>query len=214
MKNIIKIGIILLLCAIIGVTLSTATSNDKLPTKDQVTNFISEMKSSSASDIFSKVKSDHPAWNADLLTCSTCSGSKEAIALYYTDSGSKGYGSIYVKDGEIVTSGSLKGYTLKDSYKGELKESINETEENASTQPKENNSTVIKDDETEKNSGQTYEDFTKALDAYDGKTGCKSLDCAQSLSDYFKGKGWSTEVRYCVAVTTSDEGTVYVVLGA
>ncbi|MDD2287003.1 MAG: hypothetical protein PHQ11_16575 [Paludibacter sp.] len=59
MKKIIKISIILLLCAIIGVTLTTATSNDKLPTKTELTDFVTEMKGTSASDMFEKVKSDH-----------------------------------------------------------------------------------------------------------------------------------------------------------
>ena len=207
MKKIIKISIILLLCAIIGVTISNATSNDKLPSKTEVTAFITEMNGSSAADIFSKVKEQHPAWNADLLSC----GNDEAIALYYTDSGSKGYGGLYVKDGKNVSPGDLKGYTVKELYKGKLEDLENTTEENTSTQP--DNSTVIKDDETEKNSDHTYKDFTTALDSYTGKTDCTSKSCAQSLSDYFKGKGYSTEVKYCVAVTTSDEGTVYVVLG-
>ncbi|MDD2287002.1 MAG: hypothetical protein PHQ11_16570 [Paludibacter sp.] len=116
-----------------------------------------------------------------------------------------------MKDGKIVSPGDLKGYTVKESYKGKLEDLENTTEENTSTQP--DNSTVIKDDETEKNSDHTYKDFTTALDSYTGKTDCTSKSCAQSLSDYFKGKGYSTEVKYCVAVTTSDEGTVYVVLG-
>lgn len=213
MKKIIRIGIILLLCAIIGVTISTATSNDKLPTKEELTDFLTDMKDSSASDVLSKVKADHPTWNADLLECSTCSGDKEAIALYYTDSGSKGYGSIYYKDGDTISPDSLKGYTLKESYKGELDESTNKTEENASSPVEENKSTVIKDDETEKNSEYTYAAFSKALDDYDGKLDCTSLSCAKSLSEYFKDLGWGTEVKYCVAVNTSDEGTVYVVLG-
>jgi len=208
MKKIIKISIILLLCAIIGVTLTTATSNDKLPTKTELTDFVTEMKGSSASDMFEKVKDTHPDWNADLI----CSGSNEAVALYYTDSNSKGFSSIYVKDGKIVSPGDLKGYAMKDKYIGKIEDSKNTTEDNTSTQPTDN-STVIKDDETEKNSDHTYKDFTTALNNYDGKTDCTSKSCAQSLSDYFKDKGYSTEVKYCVAVTTSDEGTVYVVLG-
>jgi len=210
MRKIIKIGIILLLCAIIGVTLSTATSNDKLPTKDQVTNFISEMKSSSASDIFSKVKSDHPTWNADLLTCSTCSGDKEAVALYYTDLGSKGYGSVYVKDGKIVTPGSLKGYSVKESYKGELKESINKTEENTSTKL-EDHENVIKVQDKKDDSTCTYKNFENVLDKYDGNY-TYSGDNIQALNNHFLKLGWTAEIKYCVAVNTSDKGIMYVVL--
>lgn len=209
MKKIIKIGIILLVCAVIGVTISTATSNDKLPTKEEVTNFLSHEKDSTPSEIMSKVKEDHPAWKADLFS----QGNDEAIALYYLYDNDKGYGSVYFKDGEIVSHSSLGGYTLKESYKGELEESNNTTEENTSTQPEED-SKLIKDDETEKNSDNTYDAFTKALDKYDGKTDCTSMGCASSLSDYFKELGWTSEVKYCVAVNTSDEGTVYVVLGA
>lgn len=214
MKKIIKIGIILLVCAAIGITLATATSNDKLPTKEEVTNFLSDEKDSTASEILSKVKDEHSTWFADLLECSTCLGSKEAIVVYYTDSSSsKGYGSIYFKDGVIISPSSIPGYTVKESYKGELEESNNTTKENTSTQPEED-SKIVKDDETEKNSNNTYDAFTKALDNYEGKTDCTSMGCASSLSDYFKELGWSSDVRYCVAVNTSDEGTVYVVLGA
>jgi hypothetical protein len=205
----LKILIVLLVTAIIGITLATATTNDKLPTKEEVTNFISGESNSTASEILDKVKEDHPTWKADLYY----QGNEEAIALYYIYDNEKGYGSVYFKDGEIVSPSSLGGYTLKESYTGELEESNNTTDENTSTQPEED-SKIVKDDETEKNSNNTYEAFTKALDSYDGKTDCTSMGCASSLSDYFKELGWSSDVRYCVAVNTSDEGTVYVVLGA
>lgn len=209
MKKIIKIGLILIVCAVIGVTLSAAASNDKLPSKEEVTNFVSGENDSNASEILSTIKEAHPTWKADLFS----QGNDEAIALYYIYDNDKGYGSVYFKDGEIVSPLSLGGYALKESYKGEIEVANNTTEENTSTHPEED-SKVIKDDETEKNSDNTYNAFTKALDKYDGKTDCTSMGCASSLSDYFKELGWTSEVKYCVAVNTSDEGTVYVVLGA
>jgi len=126
MKSITKaLVFICILCALFAIT-ATATSNDKLPSKEEVNTFVTEMKGSSASDIFEKVKSDHKSWNADLLECSSCSGSKAAIALYYTDTNPKGYGSIYVKDGGIVIPSTLKGYSTKDSYKGTIGDSKDE----------------------------------------------------------------------------------------
>ncbi len=214
MKNITKIGLTLLVLTVVGVAITTATANDKLPTKNEVTTFLSDMNGKNASDIFCKIKDDHSTWNADLLEGA---GNKEAIAVYYTDSRPKGYGSIYYMDGKTVSPSDLKGYAPKESYKGESEKSDNTTEnatsENTSIPTEENDSKIIKDDETEKNSNNTYEAFTKALDSYDGKLDCTSQGCAQSLSDYFKGLGWGTEVKYCVAVNTSNEGTVYVVLG-
>jgi len=213
MKNIVKIGLLLIICAVIGVTVVTATDNKDLPSQEEVTQFITEMKGSSASDIFDKVKEDHSTWNADLFECSTCSGDKKAIALYYTYSNENGYGSVYCNETGIVTPSSLKGYTLKESYKGELSGSNNNTEENTSEPEEENDTNVVNESETETSSTHTYNSFKNALDDYDGKLDCTSESCAQSLSDYYKELGWSTEVKHCVAVTTSDEGTVYVVLG-
>ena len=207
MKSIVKIGLLLIICAVIGVTVVTATVNKDLPSQDEVTQFISEMNGSSASDIFGKVKEDHTTWNADLFSC----GDKEAIALYYTYSNDRGYGSVYCNETGIVTPSSLKGYTLKESYKGELNESGNNTEENSSEPVEENDTTIVNESET--SSTHTYESFKNALDKYDGKLDCTSENCAQSLSDYYRELGWSTEVKHCVAVTTSDEGTIYVVLG-
>ncbi len=208
MKNIWKIGLLLTVCAMLCITVATATDNNILPTKDDVSKFIDDMKGKSASEVMSSVKEDNPTWKADILQ----NGDAEAIALYYEDSSSsKGYGSFYIKDGNPISASSLSGYTVKESYKGELEISENNTEENTSTPT--NDSTVIKNDETEKNSDTTYDSFTKALDKYDGKTDCTSMSCAEGLRDYFKGLGWTSEVKYCVAVDTSDEGTVYVVLG-
>lgn len=125
--NRIKILGTVLILVLVAASVVTATSNDKLPTKEEVTNLLSEMKGSSASDILDKIKEDHPAWNADLIECSTCSGSKEAVVLYYTDSAStKGYGSVYFKDGQAISPTILKGYTTKESYKGELEDSVKE----------------------------------------------------------------------------------------
>lgn len=215
MKRIIKIGIVLLLCAVIGVTVSTATENDKLPTKDEVTTFLTEMKGSSPSDILNKVKEDHSTWNADLIECSACSGDKEAIALYYKDSGSKGYGSIYYKDGEIVSPSSLKGYTVKESYKGELEKSTNETEENTSNPTEENTSAPEENKiiEVDDSSEHTYNDLSEFLDDYKGETKY-SQENIDDLQDAFLNAGWNTEIRYCIAVNTSDEGLLHIVLGA
>lgn len=123
MKSITKALIFLcILCALFAIN-ATATSNDKLPSKDEVNSFLSDMKNCTSSEIFNKVKEVHPGWNVDLITCSTCSGDEEAIALYYKNSESaNGYGSIYFKDGAIVSSSSLKGYTTKDKYVGKLDE--------------------------------------------------------------------------------------------
>ncbi|MEN6294111.1 MAG: hypothetical protein ABFD07_19120 [Methanobacterium sp.] len=123
MKSITKALIFLcILCALFAIT-ATATSNDKLPSKEEVTNFVTETKGSTASDILDKVKDDHPSWYVDLIECSTCSGSKDAIALYYTDSNPKGFSSIYIKDGQIVSPATLKGYSTKESYKGTIGDS-------------------------------------------------------------------------------------------
>lgn len=205
MKPITKIGLILLVCAVLGITLATATSNDKLPSKDDVTAFCTEMKGTSASTVFEKVKSAHSTWNADLLECSTCSGDKEAIALYYTDSGSKGYGSIYFNETGIIKPSDLKGYTLKDSYKGES--SDNTTEENTAA-PVEDK--VI---EVSNTTEHTYNDLSEFLDDYKGEK-TYSQGNVQSLQDAFLKAGWNTEIRYCIAVNTSDEGLLHIVLGA
>lgn len=126
MKRLLKISLMLLVIVAVGVTLSTATSNDKLPSKEEITNFVTDIKDSSASEILDKVKDDHPSWYADLIECSTCSGSKNAIVLYYTDTNPKGYGSIYIKDGQIVSPSTLKGYTTTESYKGMIGDSKEE----------------------------------------------------------------------------------------
>lgn len=208
MKLMFKIFVFLcIICALFAVSTVSATSNDKLPSQDEVTVFISEMKGSSASEIFDKVKNAHSTWNADLLECSTCSGDKEAIALYCTSSNEKGYESIYCNETGIVTPSSLKGYTLKESYKGELKESENTTEENSS-EPKEENKII----EVNNSSEPTYNDLKEFLDDYKGDTKY-SQENVQSLQDAFLKAGWSTEIRYCIAVNTSDEGLLHMVLG-
>ncbi|MDD3915328.1 MAG: hypothetical protein PHF76_11870, partial [Bacteroidales bacterium] len=131
MKNTMKIGLLLLI-AVISITVVTATDNKDLPSQDEITAFATEMKGSTASEILDKVKSDHPTWNADLLECPSCTGDKEAIALYSTASTAKGYGSTYCNETGVISPSTLKGYTLKESYKGTLEESENNTTENTS----------------------------------------------------------------------------------
>jgi len=221
MKSVIKMFTFLLI-ALITVCVVSATSNDKLPSKDEVNSVLSEMKTSSASDIFNTVKEDHPAWKVDLLECSTCSGDKEALALYYDNSSSqKGYGSIYFKEGEIVSPSNLKGYSLKEPYKGELDESGNDIEPSENNDTEKDNTTeddkedkIIKEDETESTSKNTYEAFQNLLDDYDGDLKSTKEEDADALSEYFTENGWDTKVYHCVEVDTSDEGTVYIVLGA
>ncbi len=207
MKNIAKIGILLLVCAAISITVVTATDNKDLPSQEEVTNFIDEMKGKSASEIMDKVKADHPTWNADLIECPSCSGDKEAIALYYTDPGSKGYGSVYYNGTAIVNPSDLKGFNVKDSYKGELEKSENNTEDNSS-KPKDNK--VI---EVSNSSEHTYDDLSEFLDDYEGDTKY-SQENIQSLQNSFLKAGWNTEIRYCIAVNTTDEGLLHIVLGA
>lgn len=206
MKKILKIGIVLLVCAIIGITMASATSNDKLPTQEEVTQFTTEMKGFTASEIFNEVKSDHPAWNADLLECATCSGDKEAIAIYWTASTSKGYGSTYCNETGIISPSNLKGYTLKDPYIGTLENSDNNTTDNSSTPTEEK---VVEVNSSE----HTYSDLKEFLDDYEGDTKY-SQENIQSLQDTFSKAGWGTEIRYCIAVNTTDEGLLHIVLGA
>lgn len=205
MKNTIKIGLLLLI-AVISITVVTATDNKDLPSQEEITAFASEMKGSSASDIFEKVKSDHPTWNADLLECSTCTGDKEAIALYSTASTEKGYGSTYCNETGVISPSTLKGYTLKESYKGTLEESENNTTENSSAPLSEN---VVEVNSSE----HTYNDLKEFLDDYNGDTKYSQANI-QSLQDTFLKAGWGTEIRYCIAVNTTDEGHLHVVLGA
>lgn len=205
MKNTIKIGLLLLI-AVISITVVTATDNKDLPSQEEITQFATEMKGSSASDIFDKVKSDHPDWNADLLECPTCSGDKEAIALYSTASTSKGYESTYCNETGVISPSTLTGYTLKDSYKGTLEESETNTTENTST--------PTSDDVVEVNSSEhTYNDLKEFLDDYEGNTTYSQVNI-QSLQDTFSKAGWGTEIRWCIAVDTTDEGLLHVVLGA
>ena len=205
MKNTIKIGL-LLLVAVISITVVTATDNKDLPSQDEITQFITEMKGSSASDIFEKVKSDHPTWNADLLKCPSCAGDKEAIALYWTASTEKGYGSTYCNETGVISPSTLEGYTLKESYKGTLEESETNTTENTSTPTSE--------DVVEVNSSEhTYNDLKEFLDDYEGNTKYSQTNI-QSLQDTFLKAGWGTEIRYCIAVNTTDEGLLHIVLGA
>lgn len=205
MKNTIKIGLLLLI-AVISITVVTATDNKDLPSQEEITAFASEMKGSSASDILDKVKSDHPTWNADLLECPTCSGDKEAIALYSTASTEKGYGSTYCNETGVISPSSLGGYTLKESYKGTLEESENNTTENSSAPLSEN---VVEVNSSE----HTYNDLKEFLDDYNGDTKYSQANI-QSLQDTFLKAGWGTEIRYCIAVNTTDEGHLHVVLGA
>lgn len=205
MKNTIKIGLLLLI-AVISITVVTATDNKDLPSQEEITAFASEMKGSSASDILDKVKSDHPTWNADLLECPTCSGDKEAIALYSTASTEKGYGSTYCNETGVISPSSLGGYTLKESYKGTLEESENNTTENSSAPLSEN---VVEVNSSE----HTYNDLKEFLDDYNGDTKYSQANI-QSLQDTFLKAGWGTEIRYCIAVNTTDEGLLHVVLGA
>lgn len=127
MKNITKIGLLLVVCTLLCISIVTATDNTNLPTKNEVNSFLEDMKGKSASEVMDSVKEDHSTWKADLLECSTCTGDKEAIALYYKDSESqKGYGSVYFKDGKIVSPSILKGYSTKESYKGMIEEGTSE----------------------------------------------------------------------------------------
>lgn len=207
MRSITKtLSFLCVICALFAVSTVSATSNDKLPSQDEITAFATEMKGSSASDIFDKVKSDHPDWNADLLECPTCSGDKEAIALYWTASTSKGYGSTYCNETGVISPSTLTGYTLKDSYKGTMEKSENNTTENTST--------PTSDDVVEVNSSEhTYNDLKEFLDDYDGNTTYSQANI-QSLQDTFSKAGWGTEIRWCIAVDTTDEGLLHVVLGA
>ena len=209
----LKILTVLLLC-LACVTMATA-SREQLPSKEDVNDFLDGCTNMSASEVMNDIKEDHSTWKADLLK----DGDENAIAIYFEDSDSgKGYGSIYYQNGESVSPSTLSEYTLAESYKGEIGESENNTnvsqdEENVTDEnvTTDENETVIKGDETD--TEHKYEAFKTALDKYDGKTDCTSLSCATSMKDYFKEMGWTTSVKYCVAVDTSDEGTVYVVLG-
>lgn len=126
MKIICTVLVFLLLAA----SVVSATSNENLPDKSKVDDFISEMKGSSASDVFDKVKEEHKDWNADLLKCTTCEGNTEAVGLYYKDQGSyKGYASIYYADGKIVSPSDLHGYKTTESYIGELEDSKDSPEQ-------------------------------------------------------------------------------------
>lgn len=207
MRSITKILIFLcVICALFAVSTVSATSNDKLPSQDEITQFITEMKGASAAEILDKIKSDHPTWNADLLECPTCSGDKEAIALYSTASTEKGYGSTYCNETGVISPSTLKGYTLKESYKGTLEESENNTTENSSAPLSEN---VVEVNSSE----HTYNDLKEFLDDYNGDTKYSQANI-QSLQDTFLKAGWGTEIRYCIAVNTTDEGLLHVVLGA
>jgi len=206
MKPSIKILVFLsIICALFAVSTVSATSNDKLPSQDEITQFVTEMKGSSASDILDKVKSDHPTWNADLLECSSCTGDKEAIALYSTASTAKGYGSTYCNETGVISPSTLTGYTLKESYKGILEESKTNTTENTSA--------PINDVVEVNSSEHTYNDLKEFLDDYDGNT-TYSQENIQSLQDTFSKAGWSTGIRWCIAVDTKDEGLLHIVLGA
>ena len=205
MKNTIKIGLLLLI-AVISITVATATDNKDLPSQEEITAFASEMKGASASDILDKIKSDHPTWNADLLECSSCTGDKEAIALYWTASTEKGYGSTYCNETGVISPSSLGGYTLKEKYIGTLEESENNTTENSSAPLSEN---VVEVNSSE----HTYNDLKEFLDDYDGNT-TYSQENIQSLQDTFSKAGWSTGIRWCIAVDTTDEGLLHIVLGA
>lgn len=200
-----KIGLLLLI-AVISITVVTATDNKDLPSQDEITAFATEMKGSTASEILDKVKSDHPTWNADLLECPSCTGDKEAIALYSTASTAKGYGSTYCNETGVISPSTLKGYTLKESYKGTLEESENNTTENTSVPTDEK---VVEVNTTE----HTYSDLKEFLDDYDGNTTYSQANI-QSLQDTFSKAGWSTEIRWCIAVDTTDEELLHVVLGA
>lgn len=207
MRSITKILIFLcVICALFAVSTVSATSNDKLPSQDEITQFITEMKGASAAEILDKIKSDHPTWNADLLECPTCTGDKEAIALYSTASTEKGYGSTYCNETGVISPSTLKGYTLKESYKGTLEESENNTTENSSAPLSEN---VVEVNSSE----HTYNDLKEFLDDYNGDTKYSQANI-QSLQDTFLKAGWGTEIRYCIAVNTTDEGLLHVVLGA
>ncbi|MCK9616194.1 MAG: hypothetical protein M0R48_12005 [Candidatus Omnitrophica bacterium] len=207
MKPLFKIVVFLsIICALVTIPMVSATSNDKLPSQDEITQFVAEIKGSSASDILDKIKSDHPTWNADLLECPTCSGDKEAIALYSTASTEKGYGSTYCNETGVISPSTLKGYTLKESYKGTLEESENNTVENTSAPTSEN---VVEVNSSE----HTYNDLKEFLGDYDGNT-TYSQENIQSLQDTFSKAGWSTGIRWCIAVDTTDEGLLHIVLGA
>lgn len=117
MKNIKLLTAIGILLCLLCVTMAAA-DNENLPSREEVTDLLED--SDSASDVMKSVKEDHPTWKADLIE----NGDDEAIALYYEDSdSSKGYGSVYFKDGEVIAPSSLSGYTLKECYKGELEDS-------------------------------------------------------------------------------------------
>lgn len=229
MKNIKLLTIIGILLCLLCVTIAAA-DNEDLPTREEVTDLLED--SDSASDVMDSVKEDHPAWKADLLECTTCTGDQEAIALYYEDSdSSKGYRSIYFKDGEVVSPSSLSGYTLKECYKGELEDSDDCADGSCNTEPdeEENDTDAVSDEdnESDEDTEYTYEALGEALDDYDGTITCSSKKCATALSDYLKEDGWTASVekktfkslssgktRYCVSVDTDDEGEVYIVLGA
>lgn len=129
MKSITKaLACLCILCALFAIT-ATATSNDNLPSKDDVDSFLSDVKNSSSSEILDKVKEGHPTWYADLIECSTCTGNQDAVVLYYTDKTlTKGYRSVYFQDGKVVSPSTLHGYTTKESYKGELEDEKEEEE--------------------------------------------------------------------------------------
>lgn len=235
MKNIKLLTVIGILLCLLCVTIAAA-DNEDLPTREEVTELLED--SDSAEDVMESVKEDHPTWKADLIE----NGDEEAISLYYKDSdSSKGYGSIYFKDGEVVSPSSLSGYTLTECYKGELEDSDECTDGSCNTEPEdeendtkdeeENDTDADSEEVTEEDSEYTYEALEEVLDDYDGTIDCSSKKCANALSDYLEDKGWTTEVekktfsslssgktRYCVAVELDgeedDTDIVYVVLGA
>jgi len=116
MKKILTV--LILLCAMLA-TPAAATSNENLPSIDEAKDIISDVDTNDDSKLFEYVKENELPINCDLLKCSKCTGDKYASVLYYKDAeSSRGYGSLYIKDGEIVKPSSLKGYDTEDFYKG------------------------------------------------------------------------------------------------
>ena len=175
MKLTLKIGSVFLIFALLTSCVA-ATENKDLPTKEEITNFISGIPVSSNYIItaFDAVKEKHPAWNCDTWVDKN---GNQILSLYYVDPDSaKGYGSIYFNEfGKEI---SMSGVEVKlvNHYVGEAVSEEQPVEEDdqpveeetqpveEETQPVEKKTQPIKKteqpDETENNDLPTKEEIT------------------------------------------------------
>ncbi|KKI00138.1 hypothetical protein EO95_07460 [Methanosarcina sp. 1.H.T.1A.1] len=137
MKLTLKIESVFLIFALLTSCVA-ATENKDLPTKEEITEFISGIPVSSNYIIttFDAVKEKHPAWNCDTWVDKN---GNQILSLYYVDPDSaKGYGSIYFNElGKEISMLGVEA-SLVNHYVGEAGSEEQPAEEEAQPVEEEN----------------------------------------------------------------------------